>query len=1042
MTAQNSAVTSAVTSMARRLTTPFARGADTLPLKLSLGDRLATVDSYDFAEHIAAFGRLPEPRYALATTRDLDVATTVTVTFEDSGADPLLMRTAVPAGTLAGQSFVLDLPVSATGRVTVLNADPIPADGRPDLAWTLTALLGNMAKLLWVVGGERDAVRGHAARTLEQRHLPTAVGLSLDLIGTDLGVPRFPPLPYGFDQDTVALYHLDDTAAPIADLTAAYPGRIGHPGILVGQPLLGVAGRYGQAVAFRAAGSSIDIASATAFDIAVGASATVECFVLADLDTAEGPVLSRRTGTAGSGWVLAVGDFGRGIPRNVRFTISDGIRPVELFADTSLPTDAFTHLAGVLDRDTGRVALFVNGVLRATLPIGGLGAIVSTAPLRIGTGAGGFRGAIDEVRISSVARASFAPALGEQDEHYRRRLRVFRRWSLPTPSNLTAMLNELVGPIGGTKEALIVDDTNATLVRGTRLVRIRPVTLRPGESINAAGRRRMSEAESVGSAEFEDSFDPAFLLRYDRPEVDFTLAPVRDLQPGEPPPDPHLVQAGVAQRLDRLVALAGAETSPPGRLLVDTAFDPRAADLRATGRAVMLGHSSVPPGRLAALAHRAGFDFVRYRGAGTAQVYAAAALGDYFTIQLDPAPAGLSDVDTGGTVALSLQPQPPLDAFVRWLVVPGGKGRGTLTPDGAPGTRQATATLRATAAGQLIVKADVTRGRHTVPATRRLKVGLTDLADNHSVTADGTLDAPSTVVDVPDAFFHSAFLIRHDDPRVDYGTVEDHRRMQPAVGEVLDSLLAELTRRGVAGKPVVTAAFDAAGDTAAQQGRRLVLRHPNLTPGALAGIAFAAGFGHVEHKGADVLARQRPGQLVVVRGPSGVDTGPIIEVDEGSSLEVTAAPAPAVLLAAGLTGPPPANEPRLAWASGTFDEATIALGSSTQQVNRLNAGDAGVAWIQASYLLGPALPPFTFQVRLRPELDTPATVISKDQFDLIMNILNALHPVGVEVFTSAIREHVIEVRGDLLQANPDYTYPKFRVRGALPRSLRGGQASG
>ncbi|HET8643495.1 MAG TPA: LamG-like jellyroll fold domain-containing protein, partial [Pseudonocardiaceae bacterium] len=712
---------------------------------------------------------------------------------------------------------------------------------------------------------------------------------------------------------------------------------------------------------------------------------------------------------SGAGWVLAVGDFGRGIPRNVRFTLGDGTRTVEVFADTSLPTDAFTHLAGVLDRAAGQALLYVNGVPSLPQPLAGLGAIVNTAPLRIGAGAGGFRGAIDEVRISSVARGSFAPALGEEDEHYRRRLRLFRRWSLPTPGNLGAMLNELVGPINGTQEALIVDDTNATLVRGTRLVRIRPVSLRAGESINAAGQRRVSETESVGTAADEDTFDPAFLLRYDRADVDFIPAPVRDLQPGEPPPDPHLVQVGVADRLDRLVALAGAETSPPGRLLIGTAFDPRAADLRATGRAVMLGHSSVPPGRLAALAHRAGFDFVRFRGSGSAQVYAAAALGDYFSIELNsgsPAPpAGLSDVDSGATVALSLRPQPPQDAFVRWLTVPGGKGRGILTPDGAPGTRQQTASLRATAAGQLIVKADVTRNRRTVSATRRLRIGITELGDKRSIAADGTLDAPATVVDVPDTFFHPAFLIRHNDPRVDYGGAEDHRRMQPAVGEVLDSLLDELTRRGVSGQLVITAAFDPSGDpavdAAAVQGRRLVLRHTVLTPESLAGTAFAAGFGHVTRDGDDVIVRQRPGQLVAVRGPSDVDTGPIIEVDEGTGLEVTASPEPSVLIAAGLTGPPPSNEPRLAWASDTFDEAGIALGSSTQQVNRLIAGAAGMAWIQASYLLGPALPPFTFQVRLRPELDTPETVISKDQFDLIMNILNALHPVGVEVFTSA-----------------------------------------
>jgi hypothetical protein len=93
--------------------------------------------------------------------------------------------------------------------------------------------------------------------------------------------------------------------------------------------------------------------------------------------------------------------------------------------------------------------------------------------------------------------------------------------------------------------------------------------------------------------------------------------------------------------------------------------------------------------------------------------------------------------------------------------------------------------------------------------------------------------------------------------------------------------------------------------------------------------------------------------------------------------------------------------------------------------------------VQASYSVGDSPAPYTFQVRLRADLDNPATVITKDQHDLIMNALNALHPIGVEVNTALIRAHVVEVQGDqLLQANPEYTYPKFRVRGVLPPQVR------
>ena len=668
-----------------------------------------------------------------------------------------------------------------------------------------------------------------------------------------------------------------------------------------------------------------------------------------------------------------------------------------------------------------------------------LGAVVNTADLLIGAAAGGFRGTVDEVRISSAPRADFAPVLGEDDEHYRRRLALFRRWTLPTPANLAAVLNELVGPIGSdpdAKNTLVVDDTNATLVRGTRLVHILPKALLPGESIDAAGRRGTAEETVVGTAADEDTFDPAFLLRYDHPGVDFGTPPVRVLGPGEQAADPRRLQIGVAERLDRLITLTGAPPTPPGRLFIHSAFDPRADDLRATGRAVLLDHSSVSLGRLAALAHRAGFDYVSYR-AGEGRIYAAAAPGDYFAIDLDPAVAGPTDIDAGTPAAtLSLRPAPPSDAFHSWLLVPTtGGGRGTLTPEGVPGSPHRTAKLLATAAGRLIVKVDVTRGKHTVSATRALRVGLTDLPEGGKIAADGTTGVDASTMDRPEVFFDSAFLADHTDPRVDYASAAAHK-MQPAVAELLDALLAELARRGIGGRLTVSTPSGDNLPLSAKQGRRLFLRHSVLAPGALAGAAFAVGFSHLEHEGADLIVTQAPGQLVTVR-PTETGQGAIIELEEGKTIDLTAKPSSDDLHAAGVPGQLPGEGPRLGWSSGTFDNAAFTLTSSTQPTITLHADSAGMAWVQASYLIGDKPTPYTFQVRLRPDLDTPDTVITKDQFDLIMNVLNVLHPVGVEVNTAAIRAHVVELQGKLANTNPDFTFPKFRVRGPLPRQVKG-----
>ena len=66
-------------------------------------------------------------------------------------------------------------------------------------------------------------------------------------------------------------------------------------------------------------------------------------------------------------------------------------------------------------------------------------------------------------------------------------------------------------------------------------------------------------------------------------------------------------------------------------------------------------------------------------------------------------------------------------------------------------------------------------------------------------------------------------------------------------------------------------------------------------------------------------------------------------------------------------------------------------------------------------------------MRLRPEVVAAAGTVSRDQYDLIMNVLHSLHPIGVEVVTRQVRDAVVELRGAALDADPRYTYPQFRL---------------
>src|SRR5262249_45025142 len=156
-----------------------------------------------------------------------------------------------------------------------VHMSPAAPDGEAANWWSLQALLGNLAKLLWVLGWERDHIRRHLAIIQSQHHLTKAINFSLDLLGADLGVPRFPPLPYSFDPDTIALYHLDDQPPngqqevdQVEDNMKRYPGKSDHSGTNTSRlAKSGVVGRFGSAFAFKDPGAEILIPAQAEFDI-------------------------------------------------------------------------------------------------------------------------------------------------------------------------------------------------------------------------------------------------------------------------------------------------------------------------------------------------------------------------------------------------------------------------------------------------------------------------------------------------------------------------------------------------------------------------------------------------------------------------------------------------------------------------------------------------------------------------------------------------------------------------------------------------------
>ena len=122
---------------------------------------------------------------------------------------------------------------------------------------------------------------------------------------------------------------------------------------------------------------------------------------------------------------------------------------IRVYADLPVADGAFHHVAGMIHRKRNRARIFVDGAQCANIAIDELGA-VAPANQDVTFGATGngaalgnfFSGVLDEIRISRVARATFHPVLGEDDAAYRARLKIFRRWTLPSRAALEGMVNQ------------------------------------------------------------------------------------------------------------------------------------------------------------------------------------------------------------------------------------------------------------------------------------------------------------------------------------------------------------------------------------------------------------------------------------------------------------------------------------------------------------------------------------------------------------------------------------------------------------------------
>ncbi|MEV8630891.1 LamG-like jellyroll fold domain-containing protein [Streptosporangium sp. NPDC051023] len=1016
-------MTASLARMTGDLTAPFDRGADTLELPLKPSGVGAEVVPYDFAEHQARFGAQPVPLYVLTAVTDVTAATTLTVGYEvppvggDEGSRTV--KVTVPPTTLSGATFAVVLPPEDAGRAVLrtLRSEPAPAPGPLSEAWRLTALLGNLARLLWVAGAEADVLDRHAADIRRAvRSSERASGTTLDRIGYDLGVARFPARPYGQEDDTVALYHLDDgPGAPVRDIWPLYlGGGTGHPGTATPGVQAGAPGRFGTGMRFAATSAEISVPHATALSTGAAASLTVECFVKPDAVTGEGVLLSKHADPSDPtlpGWALSIGTFGRGIARNVRLRIADGTASRDLYADRSLPVARFTHVAAVVDRTARQARLLLDGEtvsLSALTAAPGVlaleGALANTEPFRIGRSgtdpAKVFTGIVDEVRLSAAARSSFHPVLGESDASYRRRLRIFRRWVLPTRLGVQDTLNEVVGPVqvigrpDRVADPFAVTDTEATLLQSAHLLTVLPVEVPAGSTLDDTGRTGLDEADVLGPPGEDESFAPALLVDATDPRADFDAPPPT---PGPLRADPRLMRVATRRALRGLLdALAAAGVA--GRLRVRAGFDPTGpadSGLRAVGRALVLTHSGLAPERLAAQAVRAGFAFVAHRpgrGVEPGQVYAAVRSAD--SLEIVAAPGGTAtpengfDLLTGQTLALRLEPAPPAGAEVRWSLVPCGQGRASV-----PGNvDRRDVLIKAERPGHLVAAAQVRDRGRAFSASRPLRIGLAELAAGSSIAATGRLDLPAPGALRADERVHPVYLVdapgRYARPA---GSGPQTRRVHPVLAARLAALAALLPP----GDPELLSAWDPGAAGPAAAGRAVTLA-PGTSTASLArlgALAHAAGFSRVSHDGTVLSLTQDSGPAAPVQGPATVEEGAT------ATVQVARAAPRAVALAAGLV-----------WT----------VNGGTGSVSALDpVGGTVIACVKVGLEPGAiAAAPDGTRVMVADTGDTTLTVITTADRKVTGQIALPAPPADVTHHPSAARAYVGLRSGTLVEVDP------------------------
>lgn len=644
----------------------------------------------------------------------------------------------------------------------------------------------------------------------------------------------------------------------------------------------------------------VRIPNRSAFDIPAAQSFTVEAFIR-PVPTEESrlriiAIKSHEVFYGGllpvhcvEGWALSMGTFNC-IPNNVAWSISDlpdgdeaehGRRIVTVTADLNLDDGQWHHIAGVIDRRYHIARLYVDGVERGCQDIREVGEIINQEDILLGINDYHFDapydGLIDEVRLSNVARHSFHPVLGESDERYRTCLSIYRPWLIPTYDNIRYGLQRLLqtSPYGPEVSAptlpeIEVIERDNLRVCTERLLKIRPLALPPGGHIDLEGDRKKSEAEACGPRD-ENFFEWQLVKHENSAEVTYATSNAKRMQ------------LAAARSLDNLVNLLQNWQGKSNKLQVLAAFMPGGDALQTVGRALHLNLEGMPPGVLAAFAHKACFDYVEYINDETDGFVHALVREELEKLEIAAGSevgrqqfVGRNDlirIKIGEEINFTVaRPLVPDKRYFNWLLIECGPGQGKLqTIEGDNASHK----FIAKAPGKVIVKVEFRWQGITISGRREVKIGLQSLPPCESIGSDGALGVSEVeAAGKPEGFFHEALLGEHNNPQVDYGSNPNNHRMQLSMEKAFIQLLKLITlEAGVAGKLQILTGYNPNANDLARVGRKLKLAHEDkehMPLGRLAALAHDAGFTWVYHPPYPegiFVAKEPESPLEIIPGP-------------------------------------------------------------------------------------------------------------------------------------------------------------------------------